>query len=76
MRPFAELVAARRVSDMPVDRQNSKNKSPSFAEDKDEEEDFNFAERFSALKAEFEAQLQEEAALNKAIAESLARVKL
>jgi type I restriction enzyme M protein len=42
----------------------------------DEEEDFNFAERFAALKAEFEAQLQEEAVLNKAIAESLARVKL
>jgi type I restriction enzyme M protein len=42
----------------------------------DEEEDFNFAERFAALKVEFEAQLQEEAALNKAIAESLARVKL
>jgi type I restriction enzyme M protein len=42
----------------------------------DEEDDFNFAERFAALKAEFEAQLQEEAALNKAIAESLARVKL
>ena len=41
----------------------------------DEEDDFNFAERFSALKAEFEAQLKEEAALNKAIAESLARVK-
>jgi type I restriction enzyme M protein len=42
----------------------------------DEEDDFNFAERFAALKAEFEAQLQEEAVLNKAIAESLARVKL
>jgi type I restriction enzyme M protein len=42
----------------------------------DEEDDFNFAERFSALKAEFEAQLQEEAALNKAIAESLARVQV
>lgn len=42
----------------------------------DEEEDFNFAERFAALKAEFEAQLKEEAVLNKAIAESLARVKL
>ena len=42
----------------------------------DEEDDFNFAERFNALKAEFEAQLLEEAALNKAIAESLARVKI
>ena len=42
----------------------------------DEEDDFNFAERFNALKAEFEAQLQEEAVLNKAIIESLARVKV
>jgi type I restriction enzyme M protein len=42
----------------------------------DEEDDFNFPERFSALKAEFEAQLQEEAALNQAIIESLARVKV
>ncbi len=42
----------------------------------DEEDDFNFPERFAALKAEFEAQLQEEAVLNKAIVESLARVKL
>ena len=42
----------------------------------DEEDDFNFAERFAELKAEFEAQLQEEAALNRAIAESLARVRL
>lgn len=41
----------------------------------DEEDDFNFAERFTALKAEFEAQLLEEATLNKAIAESLAKVK-
>ena len=42
----------------------------------DEEDDFNFAERFTALKAEFEAQLLEEAELNKAIAENLAKVKL
>ena len=42
----------------------------------DEEDDFNFKERFTALKAEFEAQLVEEARLNKAIAENLARVIL
>ena len=42
----------------------------------DEEDDFNFAERYTALKAEFEAQLLEEAKLNKAIAENLARVKV
>ncbi len=42
----------------------------------DDEDDFNFAERFNALKAEFEAQLIEEEKLNKAIAENLARVKL
>jgi type I restriction enzyme M protein len=42
----------------------------------DEEDDFDFKERFTALKAEFEAQLKEEAELNKAIAENLARVKL
>ncbi|MEQ1546937.1 hypothetical protein [Methyloglobulus sp.] len=42
----------------------------------DEEDDFNFAERFIALKAEFEAQLIEETELNKAIAENLARVKI
>lgn len=41
-----------------------------------EEDDFDFKERFTALKAEFEAQLQEEAALNKAIAENLAKVQL
>jgi type I restriction enzyme M protein len=40
----------------------------------DEEDDFDFKERFTALKAEFEAQLLEEAALNQAIAENLARV--
>ncbi len=42
----------------------------------DEEDDFNFAERFAQLKAEFEAQLLEEAKLNKAIAENLGRVKI
>ena len=42
----------------------------------DEEDDFNFAERFATLKAEFEAQLLEEAALNTAIAENLAKVKI
>ncbi|EQD72913.1 hypothetical protein B1A_05213, partial [mine drainage metagenome] len=41
----------------------------------DEEDDFNFVERFAQLKAEFEAQLLEEAKLNKAIAENLAKVK-
>jgi type I restriction enzyme M protein len=42
----------------------------------DEEDDFNFVERFTALKAEFDAQLVEEAKLNQAIAENLARVKV
>jgi len=42
----------------------------------DEEEDFKFAERFTALKAEFAAQLVEEAKLNKAIAENLAKVRV
>lgn len=42
----------------------------------DEEDDFNFAERFNALKAEFEAQLVEEEQLNEAIVDNLARVKL
>lgn len=42
----------------------------------EEDDDFNFVERFTALKAEFEAQLLEEAALNQAIAENLARIKL
>jgi type I restriction enzyme M protein len=42
----------------------------------DDEDDFNFAERFNGLKAEFAAQLIEEEKLNKAIAENLARVKL
>jgi type I restriction enzyme M protein len=42
----------------------------------DEEDDFNFAERFAALKAEFEAQLLEDVKLNKAIAENLAKVQV
>jgi len=40
----------------------------------DDEDDFDFKERFTALKAEFEAQLQEETALDKAIIENLAKV--
>jgi type I restriction enzyme M protein len=42
----------------------------------DEEDDFDFNERFTALKTEFEAQLKEEAKLNKAILENLKKVKL
>lgn len=42
----------------------------------DEADDFDFKERFTALKAEFEAQLREESALNQAIAESLAKVQI
>lgn len=42
----------------------------------DEEDDFDFKERFTSLKAEFEQQLQEEAELNKRIAENLAKVKI
>lgn len=42
----------------------------------DEEDDFDFKERFTALKAEFEAQLEEEAKLNQAIAENLAKVMI
>ncbi|MCP5159436.1 MAG: SAM-dependent DNA methyltransferase [Gammaproteobacteria bacterium] len=42
----------------------------------DEEDDFDFKERFTQLKAEFEAQLKEEMRLNVLIAENLAKVKL
>lgn len=42
----------------------------------DEEDDFNFAERFTALKAEFEEQLKEEERLNKLIAENLKKIKV
>ena len=38
------------------------------------EDDFDFNERFSQLKAEFEGQLKEEAELNQRILENLAKV--
>jgi type I restriction enzyme M protein len=41
-----------------------------------EEDDFDFAERFNRLKAEFEAQLKEEAELNELIAANLQKVKI
>lgn len=40
----------------------------------DDEDEFDFKERFTSLKAEFEAQLAEEEKLNQAIAENLAKV--
>ncbi len=42
----------------------------------DEEDDFNFEERFAALKAEFEAQLLEEKRLNALISENLGKIVL
>jgi len=42
----------------------------------DEEDDFNFNERFTNLKAEFEEQLKEEAELNKRIIINLDKVRL
>lgn len=42
----------------------------------DDEDEFDFKERFTALKAEFEAQLVEESKLNQAIAENLAKVMI
>lgn len=42
----------------------------------DEEDDFDFKERFAQLKAEFEGQLKEEAKLNALIAENLAKVQI
>jgi type I restriction enzyme M protein len=41
----------------------------------DDEDDFDFKARFTALKAELEAQLKEEAKLNKVIAENLLMIK-
>ncbi len=42
----------------------------------DDEDDFDFNERFTKLKSEFGEQLQEEEKLNALIAENLAKVKL
>lgn len=42
----------------------------------EEEDDFDFKERFTKLKAEFEEQLKEEARLNAQILENLQKVKL
>lgn len=42
----------------------------------DEEDDFNFVERFTLLKAELESQIAEEAELNRKIAENLSKIKL
>lgn len=42
----------------------------------DDEDDFDFNERFTALTAEFASQLEEEAKLNQAILENLKKVKL
>lgn len=40
----------------------------------DEEDDFNFVERFTTLKMELEKQIEEEAELNKKIAENLSKI--
>ncbi|MFV0521450.1 MAG: N-6 DNA methylase [Mangrovibacterium sp.] len=42
----------------------------------EEEDDFDFKERFTSLKAEFEAQLAEETELNKRIAENLSKIEM
>lgn len=42
----------------------------------EEEDDFNFVERFTTLKAEFEEQLKEEERLNEVILENLERIKM
>lgn len=42
----------------------------------DEDDDFDFAERFTYLKTELEKQIAEEADLNKKIAENLSKIKL
>jgi type I restriction enzyme M protein len=42
----------------------------------DDEDDFNFAERFSSLKTELQIQIAEEDALNKLIAKNLSKIKI
>ncbi len=42
----------------------------------DDEDDFDFAERFTALKAEFEAQIREEESLNSLILENLGKIEV
>ena len=41
----------------------------------EEEDDFDFKERFTSLKAEFEQQLREEAGLNKRILQNLSKIE-
>lgn len=42
----------------------------------DEEDDFDFKERFTKFKAEFEEQLKEEMRLNKLILENFGKIKI
>ena len=42
----------------------------------DEEDDFNFKERFTQLTAELEEQMKEEERLNKLIAENIKRIRI
>lgn len=42
----------------------------------DEEDDFDFMERFTALKTELEGQMAEEEALNRRIRENLGKIKI